>query len=90
MSVDPSDILRIVVMKKEHRDFINFLEKMVFGGNGLFKYQEMMIEDYLDEHFKEKANEEVLTKQNSEFKSCRVRKLPDGSFTGACFRECRV
>lgn len=88
MSVDPSDILRIVVMKKEHRDFINFLEKMVFGGNGLFKYQEMMIEDYLDEHFKEKANEEVYGESYIKLKPCRVRKLPDGSFTGACFREC--
>ena len=78
-------------MRKDIKEFLKFLDDFLGEDQKLHKWQKDFLEKYLEERFvnKEKANDKVSKGKDNKLKSCRSRRLPDGSFRGYCFRERR-
>lgn len=74
-------------MRKDIRGLLKFLNEEILDKNQkLYKWQEQWIESYLEQYTEEKANEKVFVELDK-YESPRIRKLPDGSFIGSCFRQ---
>ena len=80
-------------MRKDIRKFLAFLnDELLYDKQKLYKWQEDWVESFLEDNTvpKEKYYAQVLKRKDNCVEHGRPGKLPDGGFSGSCFREREV